>query len=59
MLLKKKKKKKAPVVKAVAEEALELLPQVLAIQGGWTVILILAGCAFWNRNERKLIIQGG
>ena len=30
MLMKKKKKKKAPVVKAVAEEALELLPQVLA-----------------------------
>ena len=49
----------APIRLYTGEYSLGMLPQVLAIQGGWTVILILAGCAFWNRNQRKLIIQGG
>ena len=49
----------APIRLYTGEYSLGMLPQVLAIQGAWTVILILAGCAFWNRNQRKLIIQGG
>jgi len=29
------------------------------LQGGWTVLLGIAGMAFWKRNQQKLIIQGG
>ena len=35
------------------------VPEVLLIQAGWTLILVLFGCALWHRNQQRLIIQGG
>ena len=49
----------APIRLYTGEYALSKAPEVLLIQLVWTGILALAGCAFWNKNQRKLIIQGG
>ena len=49
----------APIRLYTGEYALSKAPEVLLIQLVWTGILILAGCIFWNKNQRKLIIQGG
>ena len=49
----------APIRLYTGEYALGKAPEVLLIQLVWTCILILLGCAFWNKNQRKLIIQGG
>ena len=49
----------APIRLYTGEYALGRAPEVLLIQLAWTGILILLGCAFWRRNQRKLIIQGG
>ena len=49
----------APIRLYTGEYALGEAPGVLLIQLVWTCILILLGCAFWNKNQRKLIIQGG
>ena len=49
----------APIRLYTGEYAVGKAPEVLLIQLVWTGILILAGCAFWNKNQRKLIIQGG
>ncbi len=49
----------APIRLYTGEYPLAKAPEVLLIQLVWTGILVLAGCAFWNKNQRKLIIQGG
>ncbi|MBR5960603.1 MAG: ABC-2 family transporter protein [Clostridia bacterium] len=49
----------APIRLYTGEYALGEAPGVILIQLVWTCILILLGCAFWNKNQRKLIIQGG
>ena len=49
----------APIRLYTGEYALGRVPEVLLIQTAWTAILILLGCAFWNINQKKLIIQGG
>ena len=49
----------APIRLYTGEYPLNKAPEVLLIQLVWTGILILLGCAFWNKNQRKLIIQGG
>ena len=33
--------------------------RILLLQAGWTLALVLAGNLFWQRNQRRLIIQGG
>ncbi|MBQ9324453.1 MAG: ABC-2 family transporter protein [Clostridia bacterium] len=33
--------------------------QVLLLQAAWTALLIFLGCVLWQRNQRRLIIQGG
>ena len=49
----------APIRLYTGEYALSSAPEVLLIQCCWTVVLVLAGCALWKRNQQKLIIQGG
>ncbi len=49
----------APIRLYTGEYALNRAPEVLLVQGAWTVVLVLLGCVFWNKNQRKLIIQGG
>ena len=49
----------APIRLYTGEYALGRVPEVLLIQTAWTAILILLGCAFWDINQKKLIIQGG
>ena len=49
----------APIRLYTGEYPPDRAPEVLLIQLAWTGILVLAGCVFWNKNQRKLIIQGG
>jgi len=49
----------APIRLYTGEYALSAAPRVLLIQCGWTLVLVLLGCALWRNNRRKLIIQGG
>ena len=49
----------APIRLYTGDYSLSMVPEVLLIQGVWTIVLVLLGCAFWNMNQRKLIIQGG
>ena len=48
-----------PIRLYTGEYAVSQAPEALLIQVGWTLLLILAGCAFWRMNQRKLVIQGG
>ena len=34
-------------------------PRVLALQTGWTVLLIALGLGLWRRNQKRIIVQGG
>jgi len=49
----------APIRLYTGEYALTQAPGVLALQGGWTILLVLAGMMLWRRNQDRLIIQGG
>ena len=49
----------APIRLYTGEYALSQAPAVLLLQAGWTTVLVFAGCCFWRRNQRRLIIQGG
>ena len=49
----------APIRLYTGEYALRQAPGVLLLQGGWTVLLVLAGMTLWKRNQHRLIIQGG
>ena len=49
----------APIRLYTGEYALPQGPGVLLLQGGWTVLLVLAGMMLWRRNQDRLIIQGG
>ena len=49
----------APIRLYTGEYALGEAGRILAIQAGWTVILIGIGAYLWRRNQRRLIIQGG
>ena len=49
----------APIRLYTGEYALNLVPRVLLVQGGWTVLLVCLGCLLWNRNQHRLVIQGG
>ena len=48
-----------PIRLYTGEYALSAAPEALLIQIAWTLLLVLAGCAFWRTNQRKLVIQGG
>ena len=48
-----------PIRLYTGEYALSRAPEALLIQVCWTLLLVLAGCAFWRNNQRKLVIQGG
>ena len=49
----------APIRLYTGEYALSQAPGVLLIQAVWTAVLVLAGCFLWQRNQRRLVIQGG
>ncbi len=34
-------------------------PRILLIQAGWILLLTAAGVFFWERNQRRIVIQGG
>ena len=49
----------APIRLYTGEYMIQQAPGVLLLQGGWTVLLVLAGMMLWKRNQHRLIIQGG
>ena len=49
----------APIRLYTGEYAIRQAPEVLLLQCGWTVLLVMAGVMFWKRNQRRLIVQGG
>ena len=49
----------APIRLYTGEYAIRQAPEVLLLQCGWTVLLVVAGVMFWKRNQHRLIIQGG
>ncbi|MBR6165528.1 MAG: ABC-2 family transporter protein [Clostridia bacterium] len=49
----------APIRLYTGETAVPQAPAILLLQAGWTLLLVGAGCLFWQRNQRRLIIQGG
>jgi len=48
-----------PIRLYTGEYALARAPGALAVQAAWTVLLILMGMLLWQRNQRRLIVQGG
>ena len=49
----------APIRLYTGEYALAEAPKVLLLQAGWTALLVFLGQLLWNRNQRRLVIQGG
>ena len=49
----------APIRLYTGEYVLSQAPRVILLQAFWTSVLVLAGCRLWQRNQRRLIIQGG
>ncbi len=49
----------APIRLYTGEWAVAQAPRVLAVQAGWTAALALLGMAFWRRNQKRMVIQGG
>ena len=49
----------APIRLYTGEYTLLHAPEVILLQAGWTLLLVLAGMMLWRRNQDRLIIQGG
>ena len=49
----------APIRLYTGEYAVSRAPAILLLQAGWNAVLIPAGMLLWQRNQRRLIIQGG
>ena len=49
----------APIRFYTGEYGLSEMPRVLAVQAGWTVILVLLGRVLWNSNQKRMVLQGG
>ena len=49
----------APIRLYTGEYTLLRAPEVILLQAGWTLLLVLAGMMLWRRNQDRLIIQGG
>ncbi len=49
----------APIRLYTGEYTIQQAPDVLLLQGGWAILLVLAGMMLWKRNQHRLIIQGG
>ncbi len=49
----------APIRLYTGEYTIQQAPDVLLLQGGWAILLVLAGMMIWKRNQHRLIIQGG
>ena len=49
----------APIRLYTGERALSDAAGMLALQAGWTVILVGLGLLLWRKNQKRLIVQGG
>ena len=49
----------APIRLYTGEYVPAQAPEILLLQAGWSLALILAGILFWQRNQRRLVFQGG
>ena len=49
----------APIRLYTGEYMISQAPGVLLLQGGWTMLLVMAGMMLWKRNQCRLVIQGG
>ncbi|MCR4877425.1 MAG: ABC-2 family transporter protein [Clostridiales bacterium] len=49
----------APIRLYTGEYVPAQAPEILLLQAGWSLALILAGILFWQRNQRRLVLQGG
>ena len=49
----------SPIRMYTGEWPLSAGPRALLIQGVWTVILACLGLLLWQRNQKRLIVQGG
>lgn len=49
----------APIRLYTGEAALSEAPEMMMIQLGWTIVLTALGVLFWQRNQRRMEIQGG
>lgn len=49
----------APIRLYTGEYTIAYAPTILLLQAGWTTVLIALGFILWNRNLRRLVIQGG
>ena len=49
----------APIRLYTGEWALIQAPAALAVQAGWTVLLVSLGRYLWARNQKRMIVQGG
>lgn len=49
----------APIRLYTGEWALSALPRVLGVQAIWTVLLIAGGLLLWQKNQKRMIVQGG
>ena len=49
----------APIRLYTGEWALIQAPAALAVQAGWTVLLVSLGSYLWARNQKRMIVQGG
>jgi ABC-2 type transport system permease protein len=48
-----------PIRLYTGEAALSEAPGMMMIQLGWTIVLTALGVLFWQRNQRRMEIQGG
>ena len=49
----------APIRLYSGEYLVSDAPKILLIQAGWAVVLIILGLGLWEKNRKKMIIQGG
>ena len=49
----------APIRLYTGQYAPGMSGSVLLLQALWTLLLVLSGCMLWQRNQRRLVIQGG
>ena len=49
----------APIRLYTGQTATAEAPRILLTQGGWIVLLTAAGVWFWEKNQKRIVIQGG
>lgn len=49
----------APIRLYTGERTLTDVPGLLALQAGWVVVIVAFGLWLWQKNQKRLIVQGG